>query len=282
MLDLGCLEAHTLELRLQSIAKSTTKAYESHWNTFVAFCKAAKRCAIPANPHTIALYIASLEVQGRHKSVAVAIAAIRKRHEFADLPAPTDTMEIKQIKIGIAKKHLTGRVRKVLPLRTADIENLGSKIDRRNIIDLRDFTLIAIMYAGMLRRAEVIAIRVENIKFHQEHVEIELVCSKTDQTGKGDTVVIAQGERKVSCPVRALAQYLAKAQIKSGPLFRRCTATKVTSYLLSETSVGEVVKRRTKEIGLDTTKYSTHSARRGGATSAAMAGVPTRLIKRQG
>ena len=257
-------------------------AYKVAWQKFKAFCRENGRGYLPAEPHTVALFVAKLLVEGIPKSVPTALAAIKKQHEFADIPAPINSLELKQLKEGIAKGHKTSSVRRARPLSVNDIERMGEEIDRSNLIQLRNFALVTIMFAGFLRRAEVANLRTEDVEFADEHIILQISSSKTDQSGTGAKVKIARGQRKATCPARALELYLAKAGIKSRYLFRTCTAAKATRCGLSVNRVNEIVKEMVAMVGLDPAKFSSHSARRGGATSAAAAGNPARLIKRHG
>jgi len=50
---------------------------------------------------------------------------------------------------------------------------------------------------------------------------------------------------------------------------------------MASRTVARAVQRRAEEAGLDPDRFGAHSLRSGFATSAAMAGVPERLIARQ-
>ena len=106
--------------------------------------------------------------------------------------------------------------------------------------------------------------------------------SKTDQEGAGQAVGVPRGKRAETCPVRALAAWLALAGIADGPIFRAVDkAHRVRPTRLSDRDVARIVKRAAERAGLDPARYAGHSLRAGLATAAAIAGAEERDIMRQ-
>jgi integrase len=88
-------------------------------------------------------------------------------------------------------------------------------------------------------------------------------------------------ERRVA--VRALRAWLDAAGIETGPLFRRIYKSgKVGDEGLSEGSVNDILKNRAAEAGVSLRKLTSHSMRRGMATSSYKAGANFMDIKKQG
>jgi len=56
----------------------------------------------------------------------------------------------------------------------------------------------------------------------------------------------------------------------------------MTSKPLTASRAGEILKEKSEAIGLDPSKFSSHSFRSGGATSAANLNVPDQLFKVHG
>ncbi len=68
----------------------------------------------------------------------------------------------------------------------------------------------------------------DDIKFIDEHLEIPLKSSKTDQYRDGHTVLVAR-TGKDTCPVAMLEHYIRRAEIQLGTsdyLFQNITKTK--------------------------------------------------------
>jgi integrase len=145
----------------------------------------------------------------------------------------------------------------------------------------RDRALLLVGFAGAFRRAELVALRVEDVTFHETHAEVLLRFSKTDQFGKGRSVFLplASGER---CPIQSLKAWLAVAGIETGWLFRSVTkGGAVSDDPLTAQSVALIVKRAAKAMGREPEEFSGHSLRAGYVTTAAMASLPTWLIREQ-
>ena len=105
---------------------------------------------------------------------------------------------------------------------------------------------------------------------------------KTDQKREGRKIGIPYGKDPLTCPVQALCEWIAEAQITSGPLFRAVTKFgRVRPTRLCDRVVAEIVKRYCKQIGKRVPLFSGHSLRAGFATSAAIAGASERSIQKQ-
>ena len=127
------------------------------------------------------------------------------------------------------------------------------------------------------------------VVFYDEHVEIFVESSKTDQFREGAWVPIARTNSDI-CPVAMLQRYFRLADIRSDAdklLFRGLSSIKQGYRLrpsggLSYTRVWELVLEKLKDLGLDPKQFDLHSLRSGGASAAANAGVPDRWFKRHG
>ena len=113
--------------------------------------------------------------------------------------------------------------------------------------------------------------------------------SKTDQFPDGAWVPIARTHSNI-CPVSMLERYMKLGEIQGDPdrlLFRGLSSTKQGYRLrasggINYTRVQELLLEMLEAVGLDSKLFGLHSLRSGGASAAANAGVPDRLIKRHG
>ena len=127
------------------------------------------------------------------------------------------------------------------------------------------------------------------MSYYDEHMELYIESSKTDEYRDGAWVVIAKTHTDL-CPVQMLRRYMELAAVGSDSekfLFRGIVHTKSGSSLrssggISYTRVRELVLEKLHQIGLDKSKFGLHSLRSGGASAAANAGVPDRWFKRHG
>lgn len=114
------------------------------------------------------------------------------------------------------------------------------------------------------------ALNTWNLVHHQEGVKVTIKHSKTDQEAQGQVIAILRQSKSPYCPVQALQDWLTVAGIDQGALFRRMhRGDRVGQARLSAQSVAIIVKNYAHKIGLDSSRYSGHSLRRGFLTSAA-------------
>ena len=152
--------------------------------------------------------------------------------------------------------------------------------------------MIFLGFHGFLRVNELLNIRCRDISFENTYLKLHIPSSKTDVYRLGQYVHIARNDSNM-CPVGLLKEYITAANIDEtlhadSYIFRAITKSKFHELLkkknmpLSYTRVRELFRSVFKDIGLDPSKYCTHSLRSGGATCAANNGISDRLFKRHG
>jgi integrase len=83
---------------------------------------------------------------------------------------------------------------------------------------LRDRAMLAIGFAAVLRRSELVALAVEDLEEVAEGLWLTVRRSKTDQACEGRIIAVAAGIRLR--PIAAVRAWLDAAQITTGPVFR--------------------------------------------------------------
>jgi integrase len=136
-------------------------------------------------------------------------------------------------------------------------------------------------FAGAFRRSELAGIDTCDVKFSADGV-VSVRKSKTDQESAGREVGLPIGASQDTCPVRALRQWLDKAGISEGPVFRSVGRLgHVSRRGLHRDSIGKLVKRAAGRAGLKVEELGGHSLRAGCVTQAAINGVREFVIMRQ-
>ena len=132
--------------------------------------------------------------------------------------------------------------------------------------------------------------RSRDVQFNEGYITISIEKSKTDQLREGRSVVIAESS-SITCPCSLLKLYMHKAQIPKNSdeyLFRAISASGNHKRLISVnkpicySTYRQSFKKSFANIVPDISKYSTHSARSGGATLAASSGISERILQRHG
>lgn len=172
-----------------------------------------------------------------------------------------------------SKRAVTADIMQAL-LRTASSDKL---------VDVRDRALLLLAFAsGGRRRSEVTGLRVEDITREEPVLSnpadknspllacltIRLGRTKTASADDDESVVL------IGKPVTALDEWIARASLTSGPLFRgidRWGNLRPTG--LDPQSVNLILKSRIEAAGLDPALYSAHGLRSGYLTEAANRGI---------
>jgi len=260
-------------------APATLRAYASDWRVFTAWCAAHGVDALPATPHTVALFLADLDSQP--STLRRKLAAIAVMHRAAGHESPTEHGMVRATFAGIRRERGTAPRPKTALL----VDELRAAVatcgERR--IDIRDRALVLLGFAGALRRSELVGLDVADVSFEGEGLVLRLRRSKTNQEGELEEVAVLYGSDPQTCPVRALQAWLVTAAIVDGRLFRAVDrAGRVGGGRLTARIVGERVKKIGARSGLDPERYAAHSLRSGFATSAARANKSEAAIMRQG
>lgn len=253
-----------------SRAKSTWRAYRCDWLQFEAWCKTFGLQPLPALPETIAMFVASQATGGLSPSTLTRrLAAIRLIHLGAGHPSPHNTIQVTEVMSGIRRNWGKPPNRKA-PALVEEIKKMVDAVEPHTNKGLRDRALLLFGFAGALRRSELVALNTWNLEYRKEGVKVTIDVSKTDQEAQGQTIAIVRQSDSLYCPVQALEEWLTVSGNESGALFRRMRrGDNIGIARLSPQSVAIVIKFYAKKVGLDSSRYSGHSLRRGFLTSAA-------------
>jgi integrase len=143
----------------------------------------------------------------------------------------------------------------------------------------RDRAMIMLGFAGAFRKSEVVALNVEDLEFCDEGARVTIRRSKTDQEAKGQTIAVLRGAGPF-CPVRFLREWLDAAGIIEGALFQQVPkGGKGIGGRLGGRAYYEVIKQGIAGIGLNASKYGSHSMRSGWISTAARNGASVWKMK---
>jgi integrase len=277
------LEVRIEGFRGMALAPNTLRGYQTDWKDFAAWCRAEGRECLPADTATVSLYFADRSQHLTAASLTRRIAAITKRHAQAGFLSPTKQPKFREVMAGIRKSKKDRPQTAKAALLNSDLIEILGEIEANDDLDrlqaARDRALLMIGFAGALRRSELVNLDVEDIVKTREGIILTLRWSKTDQEGQGTELAIPKGRKPATCPVTILEAWLSRAEIKSGPVFRKVRQNGVVeNRRLSDRSVALILKRCVGHAGFAPEEFSGHSLRAGFATSAAAAGAHERDI----
>lgn len=259
---------------------NTRRAYACDLGEFQAFCQANRVPHLPASPETVGAYIVALADSGRKLStIKRRLAAISQNHQGQGHEPPTRHTLVRELLKGIRRTHGDASNSKEALL----IEDLRRVLVAlpASIHGVRDRALLLIGFAGGFRRSELVGLDLADVAFTRDGLIVTLRRSKTDQGGAGRQVAIPYGSTPLTCPVRALEDWLRATGIAGGPIFRAVTRQGRVRQPMSAQSVALVVKKAVRRIGLDPDQFGGHSLRAGLCTAAARAGVSEQSIMNQ-
>lgn len=271
------LVVDAIDYARQSRAPATLRAYQSDWRMFEKFCILHGLGALPAEPSTVAIFITKLAESHRPSSIQRKLAAISVAHKAAGVPSPIAAEIVHSTMAGVRRAKGMAKTQKS-PIRARHLRE-GLSLMRSDLKGVRDTAIILVSYAGALRRSEVVGLDLADLTFSPEGVVLMLTRSKTDQEGSGVKVAIKAGNRADTCPIRALRNWIAVADISDGALFRPITrGGRLGGTRLSDQTVCAVFKEFALLLGLDPRHFGGHSGRAGVITDGFAASVAQAVI----
>lgn len=275
--DVALAERHRAVLAAAT-SDNTRRTYRSAINHYLAWGG-----VLPGDEPAMIRYLMAFAESLNPRTLGLRLTALSQWHAHQGFADPTSTPTVRKTLAGIARTH--GRPKKkakALPIE--DLELIVARLaDLSTLKAVRDSALLQLGFFGGFRRSELVGIEVEHLRWTAEGIEIELPRSKTDQTGEGIVKAIPYSDGPC-CPSKALRAWLELAGITEGPVFRSISKWgKVAGNALAVASVNSVLEGCATLAQLDyAPDLSSHSLRRGMATSAHRAGADFRDIKKQG
>ena len=238
---------------------------------------------LPSDETTVIRYLLDHAQSLKPSTLALRLTTLSQWHIHQGFADPASTPTVRKTLAGIGRLHGVPK-KKARALTVEDLETIVAHLAGRDTLAAkRDNALLQIGYFGALRRSELVDLAVEHLSWEAEGIVLTLQRSKTDQAGEGIAKAIPYGDG-LCCPVTALRTWLNAAGIASGPLFRSLgKSNRIGSGALHPGSVNTILEACAQAAGLSyAPQLSSHSLRRGMATSAHRAGASFRDIKRQG
>jgi len=264
----------------KSKADNTRKAYASDWDDFIHWCKRFQRRPLPADPSTVAYYLADCSARLKTSTLQRRLATIAEAHKTAEFESPTRHAHVRLVWAGIRREKGTAQLHRK-PVLTRHLVGMLEALPG-TLLGLRDRALLLLGFAGAMRRSELVGLDVSDLSVGDEGLTVLIRKSKTDPEGAGRTLGIPTGANEATCPVKAVLAWLDATKLDDGPLFRRIDRHGfIAERRLCAKAVADVVKRTMTAAGKNNRLYSGHSLRAGLITQAAMNGVSERSIAEQ-
>jgi len=261
----------------------------------MTFCGRHELEALPAAPQTLALYLKALETRRSRSPAGIRagsqglalptlrrrLAAIASRHATAGLETPTDHPLVRKLLRRYSRSRGTAAKKKE-PLLVERLPALLMAMPD-DLAATRDRALLLLGYAGAFRRAELIALDVEQLRFSKQGLYVWIVSAKNDPRKKGRELYVPRlpttSPSSALCAVAALERWLTSVGAV-GPVFRTFDLRgRLTETRLDPGDVARILRRRALAAGVEG-DFAGHSLRRGFITNAAKKKIPIESIKR--
>lgn len=255
----------TIATDLTDFTKSLMQKSKSP-NTITAYSKVLSRLAAwldgqPLTDVSLANYVAvCIEAEKSLSLINMTVAAVKFRFMDQEIVGPKTKIALE------GARRETGPKAQVDGLVWEDVDKIAFAAEMDGTLKAhRDTAIIKVASDCLMRVSEVAALDVEDLDLAENTILIKR--SKTDQTGEGKILFIGDDA------VEILKQYLSRANISEGPLFRRIhKGDRISDTRLSANGVRHIIQQRSAVLKNDK-RVSGHSLRVGSAVSLAQAGA---------
>jgi integrase len=239
-------------------ADNTQRAYAADWRQFASWLRRQGLPETPPDPEAVGLYFASQVERG---GVELSVSTLERRlsgiaWRYRQLGQPLDIRDrhIATVLAGIRRRHGRPPLQKAAIFADELLAMLAAlDMDLRG---LRDRAILAIGFAGGLRRSEIVGLDCGPGQTEDGSGWIEILPEGVLLTIRGKTgwrdVEIGRGSRPDTCPVALLETWLRLGRISHGPLFRAIGRKNggVSGERLTDKHVVRLVKKCALAAGL--------------------------------
>ena len=266
---------------------NTMRARRSDWRVFIRFCAQRHYTPLPAAPVIVREFLEASFGSVDPKSAATVeryLSTIAHAHALADLPDPTKTAQVKGAYRHLARDRPSSQPKAALRGShiTYALEHLKTE---HPAWDLRAKALLATAYCTMARRAELVALQVQDVSFNSD-AEDGVALIRNTKAGREESRYLSQEA------VTHLKAWLKEATIKEGAVFRRFNPSgSIGATAIAPQEVARIVQRvgrllnaqgESGELVWPVDHIAAHSTRIGAAHDLAASGIDLTSIMHSG
>jgi site-specific recombinase XerD len=266
---------------------NTMRARRSDWRGFIRFCAERHYTPLPAAPVVVQAFLESNFGGPDPKAAATVeryLSTIAHAHALTDLPDPTKTAHVRGAYRHLARDRPSSQPKAALrgSQITYALEHLNTA---HPAWDLRAKALLATAYCTMARRAELVALRIEDLSFNTEAGDGVALIRNTKVGREESRYLSAEA-------VKWLTGWLQHAQIIKGAVFRRFTPSgTIGQGAIAPQEVARIIQRVGKVLNFGDdaavpvwpkNHLAAHSTRIGAAHDLAASGIDLTSIMHSG
>jgi integrase len=223
---------------------NTLRAQKADGAIFQAFCESRGKPYLPTEPGTIRAFIEQCVKAGKKPAtIKRYVATIARVHVAAKLLNPCSS---EAVRLGLKKmgRETSARQDQAHPLGWKEIKEFIDSAGEGLRAD-RERAMLCVAYETLVRRGELVALRVRDIDLHPDGTGQALIRrGKTDAEGQGRVAYLSRET------VRWLKIWLKHAGIDDGAVFRRLIGQHQIGGPLNPGSIAPIFKRVAQWIGM--------------------------------
>jgi site-specific recombinase XerC len=238
------IAANAVARRRWAASPETQRLYAADWKSFEAWCTDQGQVALPAEPATVAAFLAAGGQSLSAGALGRRAAAIGDKHRQSGLVSPVKDPAVKTV---LRDARRTATPRRVPLQRPSTLISMAARCPR-DPAGLRDRALLLLAAQG-LSRAALVGLDLEHLHFTATTVELAIGAGHDPGSGQ-QTFVVRRGASLAVCPVQALRAWLDSSATRFGPVFRKIDRWgSIEHHRLGTDAVRRILARRALRRG---------------------------------
>ena len=238
----GALDAY-LDAAKGAISRNTERALRSDVHVFTNWCRRRPATPFPAEADAVAAFVDEMSLSRTPATVRRYVSSIATVHKGLGKNNP---LENAAVRFALQRMHRRRGRRQAQvqgltwPLRNRLLEATGDRL-----IDARNRALLAVGYDTLLRRSELVALRVEDVLEEIDgSATVLLRAGKTDGEGRGAALFLARDT------VAMIEAWRRRGRVEQGRLFRAIGRNGTLHEQLDASQVPRIYKRMARQARL--------------------------------
>ena len=226
-----------------AISRNTERALRADVNVFTTWCRGRLTAPFPASPKTLVAFIDEMTSSRTPATVRRYLSSITTVEKELGETSP---LENASVRFALQRMHRRRGRRQTQvhgltwPLRNRLLEAAGDRL-----IDARNRALLGVGYDTLLRRSELVALRVEDVLEEMDgSATVLLRAGKTDAEGRGTALFLARDT------VELVNAWRQRGRVGDGRLFRGIGRQGRLHEKLDASQVPRIYKQMARQAGL--------------------------------
>ena len=281
-------------MRSQTFAESTARTYRSQQLMYLQFCNGLDIMPVPISQANLGRYIAFLASRLCFSSVRQYLNAVRLMHLEAGLPNPiSNCWYITSILKGL-RHHKGDSTKQKLPITPDILFGILSVLDLNRPFDVTFWSVCLVGFFTFFRKSNLL------IPAQEKFDPSKHLCRSDVQLGTSGAVISVRWSKTIQfkqktlfiplpriadspcCPTSALLLTLTRLPRSNGPAPLFCYPSPNGLKPITHSSFVAYLRKCLSNLGLEPSKFSGHSFRRGGVSFTMQCGLPLEWVKLQG